>query len=31
MFDYPLDRLSLVERGKIRWAKSSGGELAPAA
>ena len=31
MFDYPLDRLSLIERGKILLARSVAGELVPAA
>lgn len=31
MFDYPLDSLSLVERGKIQLARSVGGDLVPAA
>jgi hypothetical protein len=31
MFDYPLDRLTLIERGKILLARSVAGELVPAA
>ncbi len=31
MFDYPLDRLPLVERSQIRLARSVAGELVPAA
>jgi hypothetical protein len=31
MFDYPLDRLSLIERGKVLLARSVAGDLVPAA
>lgn len=31
MFDYPLDKLSLIERGKILLARSAAGDMVPAA
>ena len=31
LFDYPLERLSLIERGKILLARSVAGEMVPAA